>query len=124
MKLQNSYIFLKNEYNPDLDKPKMDEDGNLVIEIGNSVISFIKRCYPEVKTDNGSGNIFRKSYSLNVEKEKCSFRVLFYTHNVVDITYLDICVEGKRKSQIIECLEEIQSTLFNSGIRAHYIDIV
>lgn len=124
MKLQNSYIFLKNKYNTDIDKPKMDEDGNLVLEIGNSVISFIDRCYPGLKLDDGSVDFFRKSYSLIVEKEKCSFRVSFYIHNVIDITYLDVCVEGKRKSQIIEYLEEIHSTLLNSGIRTYYIDII
>ena len=124
MRLQNSYIFLKNEYNTDLDKPKMDEDGILVLEMGNSVISYINRCYPGLKSDNRSGDFFRKSYSLNIEKEKCSFQISFYIHNVIDITYLDVCVEGKRKAQIIECLEEIQSTLLNSGIRTHYIDII
>lgn len=124
MKLQNSYIFLKNKYNTDIDNPKMDEDGNLVLEIGNSVVSFINRCYPGLESDNGPGDFFRKSYSLNVEKEKCSFRVSFSIHNVIDITYLDVCVEGKRKAQIVEYLEEIQSTLLNSGIRTHYIDII
>ena len=100
MKLQNSYIFLKNKYNTDIDKPKMNEDGNLVLEIGNSVRSFINKCYPGLNSDDEAGDFFRKSYFLNIEKEKCSFRVSFYIHNVIDITYLDVCVEGKRKSQI------------------------
>ena len=124
MKLQNSYIFLKNEYNTDLEKTKLDEDGNLVLKIGNSVIGFINRCYPELKSDNESGDFFRKKYFLDIEKEKGGFKVVFFIHHVVDITYLDVSVEGKRKAQLVECLEEIQSTILNSGIRAHFIDII
>lgn len=124
MKLKNSYILLKNEYNRNSIKSGRDENGTLVIQVGYSVTSYIRKCYPGLNKQEENDNFFRKIYRGEIEFGQHKHEVEFKVNEVVNTIYLEICVEARSKKQIIECLEEIQTKLFSSGIRENYIDII
>jgi hypothetical protein len=117
MKKQSSYIFLQH---PSKEKKQKNEDGTIVIEIGNNVYGFISRTFPSVTSIGDKSDIFDKQFKGDIYA--CS--VIFTIHDVASVEYLDISVEGNTAAKTIGCLEQIQSELFNSGIRNYYVDIV
>ncbi len=123
MKLQNSYIFLKHPYK-ETQSSSQDKDGTIVIELGKNVHSYIKQAFPFVSKVEDSGNFYKRKYIGTIQNDKNVCNVEFVITDVADVKYLDVFVEGKSKSQIIGCLEFIQDTLLNSGIRETYVEII
>lgn len=124
MKIQNSYIFLSNPDKKAKKKENSTADGKIVFEIGKNVYSYILTSFPNLSKEEKCSNFFRRVYSGFIQTETNCCQVNFILNEVVDITYLDIIVEGKTKAQIIKCAELVQERLLSSGIRDNYIDIV
>lgn len=122
VELTNSYILLdKGKKN----KVTKKDDGTIVLPVGRNVYSFILSVYPNTtKQNKDENNIFRNEYVSTIQVDSTSYDVKFIINEVVDIEYLDVIVTGKSKAQIVKCLEQIQETIFTSGIRDYYIDIV
>lgn len=123
MKLHNSYIFLESVKKEEK-KEKVSE--NVIrIDIGSNVYSWLVKLFPDiVKQRNESDEWFYKHtliWECSIDKVCCA--VEFIVYEVIDVTYLDVVVEGKSRSQNIKCLECIHETLQNSGIRSDYIII-
>lgn len=122
MELQNSYIFLKHPFKEDKSH-YIDKDGNHVFVVGNNVYSYIKKVFPSISVDD-FGDFYNKKFTAVVVLNDVSYNVSFKLTEVTDISYFDVSVEGKTKSQIITCLEYIQEKIFISGIRENFVDIV
>lgn len=99
--------------------------GNIIIKIDKPVSQYITECFSDISVNKEKTNRpFKIEYSCVFLYDKCEYAVSFVINNVADITYLDIFVDGKSKSQTINCMESIQDKLLNSGMREYYIDIV
>ena len=123
MKLQNSYIFLENPYKKEEPQTKV-EDNTIVLNIGNSLYSYVKKKFPTIIQSDEYDLIYKKKYFMDLEYEDICCKVEFIITEVVGTEFLDVIVESKRKATIIKGLEYIQSELFNSGIGEDYVDII
>lgn len=123
MKLQNSYVFLKNPYWQE-PKPYKDSNGMIVLTIGNNLYSYIKKCFPTISRDDGYGDFYKKKYTTAVQCEEGECQAEFIITEVVDTKYLDVVVDAKTKHQAVRCLEHIQNTILSSGVREIYIEII
>ena len=123
MKLQNSYVFLKNPYWQE-PKPYKDSDGTIVLTIGNNLYSYIKKCFPTISKDDGYGDFYKKKYTTAVQCGEGECQAEFIITEVVDTKYLDVVVDAKTKHQAVRCLEHIQNTILSSGVREIYIEII
>lgn len=123
MKLQNSYIFLKHPFKKD-ESHYVDENGNQVFIVGNNVYSYITKVFSSISMVDDFGDFYNKKFTYVVPLNGISYNVSFKLTEVTDVSYLDVSVEGKTKSQIITCLEYIQEKILNSGIRENYVDII
>lgn len=123
MKLQNSYIFLKHPFKKD-ESHYIDENGNHVFVVGKNVYSYITKVFPSTFKVDYIGDFYNKKFTSVVVLNDVSYNVSFKLTEVTDISYLDVSVEGKTKSQIIMCLEYIQEKILRSGIRENFVDIV
>lgn len=124
MELHNSYIFLESVKKKVQKKENVSE--NVIrIDIGSNVYSWLAKLFPDtVKQRNESEEWFYKHtlmWEYSADKVCCA--VEFIVYEVVDVTYLDVVVEGKSRAQNIKCLEYIHATLQNPGIRSDYIII-
>ena len=120
--ISNSYILLSKDKKNKITKK---DDGTIVLPVGRNVYSFILSVYPNItKQNKEENNIFKNEYISTIQVDSTSYDVKFIINEVVDIEYLDVIVTGKSKAQLIKCLEQIQETIFTSGIRDYYIDIV
>lgn len=117
MKKQNSYIFLTH---PKKKKETQKEDGNLVVEVGHNVYSYITKTFPSMKRVKNETDIFKTQLVGTL----CDCEIQIIIYKVADIECLDISVEGKNTAKLINCLERIQCQLFDSGIREYYVEIV
>lgn len=124
MELQNSYIFLKNPYAKEEKTNNRSEDGTVVLTIGKNLYSYIKASFPAIAKVDGYGNFYKKKYTTDLQYSNVTCKAEFIITEVVDTKYLDVVVNGKTKSQLVKCLEQIQYTLLTSGVRERYIDIV
>lgn len=124
MKLQSSYVFLDNPYKKEANENKKSSDKVFEAKFDKSVYSYIWESFPYGQDVSVPGKFYEKKYIWSVEKGKNIYKVEFIYNDVIEVKYLDISVEGKSKTQIIECLEYIQDKLMNSGISGDYIDIV
>ena len=123
MKLQNSYVFLKNPYWQE-PKPYKDSNGMIVLTIGNNLYSYIKKCFPTISKDDGYGDFYKKKYTTAVQCGEGECQAEFIITEVVDTKYLDVVVDAKTKHQAVRCLEHIQNTILSSGVREIYIEII
>lgn len=123
MKLQNSYIFLKHPFKKD-ESHYIDENGNHVFVVGKNVYSYITKVFPSTFKVDYIGDFYNKKFTSVVVLNDVSYNVSFKLTEVTDISYLDVSVEGKTKSQIITCLEYIKEKILRSGIRENFVDIV
>lgn len=123
MKLQNSYVFLKNPYWQE-PKPYKDSNGMIVLTIGNNLYSYIKKCFPTISKDDGYGDFCKKKYTTAVQCGEGECQAEFIITEVVDTKYLDVVVDAKTKHQAVRCLEHIQNTILSSGVREIYIEII
>lgn len=127
MKLYNSYIFLESVKKEEKNKEKKEKVSENVIriDIGSNVYSWLVKLFPDtVKQRNESDEWFYKhtlTWEHSIDKVCCA--VEFIVYEVIDVTYLDVVVEGKSRAQNIKCLEYIHETLQKSGIRSDYIII-
>ena len=120
--ISNSYILLSKDKKNKITKK---DDGTIVLPVGRNVYSFILSVYPNItKQNKDENNIFKNEYISIIQADSTSYDVKFIINEVVDIEYLDVIVTGKGKAQLIKCLEQIQETIFNSGVRDYYIDII
>lgn len=124
LKIQNSYIFLNNLYKKEEKKGISKRDGTVVVTLHNSIDYYISNSFPKLKQNKDSNNHFRWEYHCDVQVESSDCKVKFIINEVVNVTYLDVIVEGKTKVQIIKCLEQIQDILLSSGVRDNYIIII
>ncbi len=123
MKLQSSYIFLKNPYRKE-ETNNNPANGTIVLPTGKNLYSYIKASFPTIVKANTNNNFYKKKYTADIYQSNIVCKVEFIITEVIDTKYLDIIVNGKTKAQLIKCLEYIQYTLLNSGVRERYIDII
>ena len=123
MKLQNSYIFLDNPYKKEVPQTKV-EGNKIVLNIGSSLYSYIKRKFPTIMQSDEYNLIYKKKYFADLKYQDICCKVEFIITEVVGTEFLDVIVEGKSTATIIKVLEYIQSELFNSGIGEDYVDII
>ncbi len=117
MKIQSSWIFLEH---PSKKKKKDKEtEDNIQLDLEHSLYSFIEKAFPYAKRLDAPAGIF--SSQLDGVFNNC--KVEFDIHGVGHTQYLDISVDGKTENIVIECLETIQNTLFQSDIKKCYVDI-
>ena len=124
MTLQNSYIFLENPFKK---VPPQNNDSTneaIVLVLPNSVHTYLKRAFPNIEKTQNYHHFHKTQYYLFKHYDKYTCKVQFTITNVVDTEYLDINVEGNTLNQIVKCLEDIQHTLENSGIRERFVDII
>ena len=124
LRLQNSYIFLKNPYKKDEKKYAKNMDGVITLDVGRSVYAYVVKSFSIISKVDNYGSVYKKKYICRVQSGRKLCDVEFIITEVVGITYLDISAVGQSTLQVIKCLEHIQETLMNSGIREDYIDII
>ena len=124
MKVQNSYIFLVNPYKKEKKKLSTAAGNKIIYEIGKNIHSYILDSFPDISCEKENTDFFKKVYSTSIPVGLDTYNVKFIINEVVDATYLDVIVDGKNKSQIIKCVEQVQERLLSSGIRDKYIDII
>ncbi len=124
MKLQNSYIFIHNPYKEESKENKQAQKGKIVVDIAKGVCKYIEQAFPSLREKDARTINLKRAYSGSIEIDGVVFQVEMQSVNIDGITYLNIFVEGKRKSQIIKCLEHIQNTLFDTQLREKYVEIV
>ncbi len=117
MKNQSSWIFLEHP-NKDVMKTSIEEE-NAQMDIGHSVYSFISSTFPSVDRVIDPTDIFASQLAGKIDN--CNAR--FDIHGVGRVQYLDVSVEGETEDLVIACLERIQSSLLQSGIKQYYVDI-
>lgn len=100
------------------------EDGTLVLVVGKNVYSYIKRAFPSAEKDGDCDGFYRNKCKCIVGEKEESCLVTFLITQVPKVTYLDIEIKGKSKAKIINCLEQVQDKLLNSGVREYYIDVI
>ena len=113
MKLQNSYIFLKrNQVDKKAQSYERTADGKTaVIKVGQDVCSILLQAFPDAckeKTDS----LFKRKIAYLIHRDDLDYNVTFIVNDVVDITFLDVIVEGEFHTEIVGCLEEIQNVIF------------
>lgn len=118
MKLQNSYIFIPN---PDKKKKSLEKKDRIRIDVGIKV--YIKNLFNLKEAQSAGDTVYKSIIPCNMTVKSNLFNVIFTTNKVVKHTYLDVQVTGKRKTQIIQCLEYIHEKLQQSDIENHYIRI-
>lgn len=126
MKLQNSYIFLRNP-NKARAKKKEQESNNVIrIDVPSSVFSHISKLFPEAVDQSNDSDVwnYQKKLMWEYTADNANCAVEFHFYEVVETTYLDVLVEGKNKKQIINCLEIIQSAFQRSDIPSEFIMII
>lgn len=123
MQLQSSYIFLPNPYNK---KPPQweNEKGELHVEVGHSVYAYLKRAFPNMKSEEINGAFFQYKYSFCVEIRKKSIDISIISKNVIDSYFINIIAEGKTKFHLVEALDNVQQMLFATEIDMDYVSIV
>ena len=116
MKIQSSWIFLEH---PSKQKHDTITDDNTQLDLEHSLYSFIEKAFPFAdRVENPSG-VF--SSQLTGTFNNCNIELDL--RGVGHTQYLDISVEGETEHDIIDCLEQLQDSLFLSGIRKYYVDI-
>ena len=119
MKIQSSYIFLGNPYGQ-----KEKSDNPSVIIVKNRLPNYIYKAFPNVIKVADYNNFYKNKYTVDLQYNNAIFNVEFIATEVISTYYLDVVVTGRIKYQIVKCLEYIQNTLLNSGVRERYIDII
>lgn len=119
MKIQSSYIFLGNPYGQ-----KEKSDNLSVIIVKNRLPNYIYKAFPNVIKVADYNNFYKNKYTVDLQYNNAIFNVEFIATEVISTYYLDVVVTGRIKYQIVKCLEYIQNTLLNSGVRERYIDII
>lgn len=114
---------MKNPYVKEIQK-EIVEDRTIIIDIGKSVVDYIRKAFPNICQINDSRDFYKRKYAIELECRTNTCKVEFLYSEVVEIKYLDILVEGDTKANIIECLEKIHDKLFSTDIRENYIDII
>lgn len=117
MKIQSSWIFL--EHPNKKERESLTTEGNTHLDIGHSLYSFISNTFPEVERVVDPSDIF--SSQLAGTLYNCN--AMFDIHGVGSMQYLDVFVEGETEELVIGCLEKIQTSLLQSGIKHYYVDI-
>lgn len=124
MKIKNSYIFLDNPCKKDKHKNNITSGCAITLDLGRSVYSYLKSSFPNITKSGECDNIFKSKYICMIKTQKYMCHVEFILTQVVGVNYLDVYVECSNKIRGISCLELVQNTLFTSGIKDEYIDIV
>ena len=111
MKITNSYIFFRNIYSKE--------------STNRSINYYINKLFqPLVIVSEPLSLIYRTKYKYEHKLYDNTFQVSYICRNVDDIHYLDIEVTGKRKTNIIKCLEDINKILFTNELRKDFIDVI
>lgn len=125
LKIQSNYIFLPNPYKKQTPSQHKDTDNVIVIEIGKNVYSFISNTFPNLsRVESTQDTLFHRKYRCSLPDTVDEHAIFLIINEVAEITYLDVIVEGRSKSQAINCLEKFQSLLLASGVRDEYVDII
>lgn len=119
LELQNSYIFLGNPY-----RKTGKSDNPSVVTLEKSLPSYIMDAFPNAIKESTYEHFYKRKYDVNLQNNNITCKVKFICTEVVGTYYLDVVVTGKTKSQIVNCLENIQNSLLVSGVRERYIDII
>lgn len=118
MKIKSSYIFLKKEdKNNKTAKKKSDKNTD-----HKNVYGYISDAFPGIV--HVSNDLTKRVCSYSAQIGSQTYQVQFVINTVVNITYLDIIVEGKTIYQAVRCMEEIQKILLSSGVVNEYVDII
>lgn len=91
MTLQNSYIFLENPFKKNPPKNNDSTNDTIVLVLPNSVHTYLKRAFPNIK-ETQNYHFHKKQYYLLKNYDKYTCKVQFTITNVVDTEYLDMLV--------------------------------
>lgn len=123
MKLQSSYIFLKNPYNKEFQPQK--EGNNVAVTVGRTVYGYMKQAFPDLtRVDDYSSLFCKEKHDGKIVCGNISGNLELIITSVAGTTYLDVSVECKTKHQCVECLEVVYNRIISSGVREKYIDII
>lgn len=118
VKIKSSYIFLKKEdKNNKAAKKKSDKNTD-----HKNVYGYISDAFPDIA--HVSNDLTKRVCSYSAQIGSQIYHVQFVINTVVNITYLDIIVEGKTIYQAVRCMEKIQKILLSSGVVNEYVDII
>lgn len=111
LELQNSYIFLK--------EPGENSGKNLETYL-NELFDTLK------KTGHGIDllNLFKRTYSGKIKIGRKERRVMFMLHLVGDTYYVDVIVQGKTRSDVVNTLEYVHSVICESNVSSDYTVII
>lgn len=111
MKIQNSYIFLK----------EPDENS------GKSLETYLNELFDTLKkTGHGIDllSLFKCTYSGKIKIGRKERRVMFMLHLVGDTYYADVIAQGETKSDVVNTLEYVHSMMCDSNISSEYTMII
>lgn len=119
--LYNNYIFLPKERNTVVSE---QIDDIRCFKIDRKLPFYIKSIFGE-PISKDTDHILSKTVSIyEIEVENVKYEPIFTIHNITQYFYLDICVSGKTKKQVIKVLEFIQEKIVDSDIKKQYVMII
>lgn len=122
--LQNSYIFLPKAKKEDFSRSSKDANGEIHLKMEKKVFSYIISIFGEPIKKDTENIVFKIIYTYEIEIENIKYDVEFTLYNITGYSYLDICVSGKTKKQVVSVLEYIQDRISSSDIEKQYIMII
>lgn len=124
MTIHNNYIFLLKQ-KKETSVQRHDDNNVLRIEIPKTVSCQIKNIFGSPKEmDKTSIDHFKETYTYEIQTDNDVFNVTFTMINVVNYTYLDVCLSGETIEQAIQSLEYIHNKISTSEIEDDYIMII
>lgn len=85
----------------------------------------VKYTFPNLsRIESTQDTLFHRKYRCSLPDTVDEYAIFLIINEVAEITYLDVIIEGRSKSQAINCLEKFQSLLLASGVRDEYVDII
>lgn len=117
MKQSSSYIFFRNPYNEERKREAKEKDV-VYLDLDSVNSRFVKMF--DLDCGDPLLSVYKHSYSFI--KDKCNVEITI--NDVAASTYVNISAEGKNKSSIVKCLENIQNTIKKSNIEDRYIMII
>lgn len=126
MELKNSYIFLKRKKENNNIK-KSSKENVIAVSFTPSLKKLLKRSFQNISFNDKEDNFdMFNSGSFYVNYNNKEIKVLFKYHNVWSNYYLDVIVNSRRKQEVIEILDIVNSTLIGKEnvFDEHYVSIV
>lgn len=122
MVLENHYIFIpkKKESKP---KPQKNKDGVTDISFPTTIKEYILKTFSSV-TEVPNFNIYKNKYIVQININNNLHAITIKTHSVGKCTYVSVKACEGTEEQAVNCLEEIQSKIYDSDLENDYTILV